>query len=59
MYAVTTTGTTVKRFQKDVMSVTLGNSWGIGMLPSTSFMIAIPAVMTTKTTANATDRAEV
>lgn len=41
------------------MSVALGRSLGIDMLPSTNFISAIPAVITTNTTANATDKAEV
>lgn len=36
-----------------------GKSLGIATVPLKSLMIAIPAVMTTKTTARATDRAEV
>lgn len=36
-----------------------GNNLGIAMLPASNLTIAIPAVITTKTTASATDKADV
>ena len=59
MNAVTRTGTTVKRFQKDVKSLTSGSNLGIATPPLISFMMEIPAVMTRNTTARATDNADV
>lgn len=59
MYAVTRTGTTVKRFQTEAKSGTSGNNLGIAMLPASSFTMAMPAVITTKTIARATDKADV
>lgn len=59
MNAVTRTGTTVNRFQKDVKSVTSGSNLGIGTPPLINFMIEIPAVMMRNTTARATDKADV
>jgi len=59
MYALTSTGTTVKSFQNDDKSVTLGRSLGIIKPSVNSLMIVIPAVMTRKTTAKATDTADV
>ena len=59
MYAVTRTGTAVKSFQIELRSSNSGKSLGIAIVPSMSFIMAIPAVMTTKITARATDRADV
>lgn len=59
MNAVTRTGTTVKRFKKDVKSLTSGNNLGIATPPLINFMIDIPAVMMRNTTARATDKADV
>lgn len=59
MYDVTITGTTVKRLETDARSVKVGNNFGIGILPLSSFTMAIPAVIITKTTARPTDKAEV
>ena len=59
MNAVTRTGTTVKRFKKDVKSLTSGSNLGIATPPLISFMMEIPAVMTRNTTARATDNADV
>lgn len=59
MYALTSTGTTVKRFQNEDKSVTFGRSLGIIRPSVNSFMIVIPAVMTRNTTAKATDIADV
>jgi len=59
MYAVTRIGTTVKRFQTDVKSGISANNLGIEISPFSNFITAIPAVTTTKTTARATDNAEV
>lgn len=49
----------MKRFHTDAKSVTFGNNRGIGTLPHTNLTIATVAVMTTKTTARAIDKAEV
>lgn len=49
----------MKRFQTEAKSDIRGNSLGIRMLPFSNLMMAIPAVITTKTTARATDKAEV
>lgn len=59
MNAVTRTGTTVKRFQKEVKLVTSGSNLGIATPPLINFMMEIPAVMTRNTTARATDKADV
>lgn len=59
MYALTRTGTTVKSLQKEAKSVTFGKSLGIIKPSVHSFMMTIPAVMTRKTTARATDTADV
>lgn len=59
MNAVTRTGTAVKRFQTDAKLVISGNNLGICTLPLSNLTIAIAAVMITKTTARATDRADV
>jgi len=56
---VTRTGTAVKRFQTDARSVISGNNLGIPIPPLSNLTIAIAAVITTKTTARATDKAEV
>lgn len=56
---MTRTGTTVKRFQKDVKSVTSGSNLGIGTPPLINFIIEIPAVIMRNTTARATDKADV
>lgn len=49
----------MKSFQNDDKSVTLGRSLGIIKPSVNSLMIVIPAVMTRKTTAKATDIADV
>lgn len=59
MYAVTRIGIVVKSFQKDSWPVNFGINRGIPMLPFISLIITTPAVITTKTTANPTDNAEV
>ena len=59
MYAVTRTGTTVKRFKNEVKSVTLGSNLGIEMLPFISLIMVIPTVIIMNTTASATDKADV
>jgi len=56
---VTRTGTVVKSFQKDVISVTSGINLGIAILPFINLTIVIPTVMTRNTTARATDKADV
>lgn len=58
MKAVTRTGTTVNRFQIDVISVTLGSNLGITILPLKNLIIVIPAVITRNTTASATAKAD-
>lgn len=59
MYAVTRTGTTVNNSNTDVKSLTSGSNLGIVMLPLINLKIVIPAVTTRKTTASATDKADV
>lgn len=59
MKAVTRTGTTVKSFQTDATSVTLGKNLGMLILPLNNLIIAIPAVITTKTIARATAKVDV
>lgn len=59
MYAVTMTGTTVKRFQNDAKSLISGNNLATEMLPFSNFTTAIPTVITTNTTARITDIADV
>lgn len=59
MKAVTRTGTTVKRFHTDAISVTLGRNLGMAILPLKSLTTVIPAVMTRKTSASATAKADV
>jgi hypothetical protein len=59
MYAVTRTGTAVKRFQIELRPSNSGKSLGIATVPLKSLRMAIPAVITTKTTARATDSADV
>jgi hypothetical protein len=50
----------VKSLKMDAqLSWTSGNSLGMGICPLVSLMTAIPAVITTNTTASATDTAEV
>jgi len=49
----------VKRFQTDAKSGISANNLGIEMLPFSSLTMAIPAVTMTKTTARATDKADV
>lgn len=49
----------MKRFQIDTTLGISGNNLGMEMPPLSNFMIAIPAVITTKTTASATDKADV
>ena len=56
---MTRTGTTVKRFKNDVTSVTSGSNLGIEMLPFINLITVIPTVITRKTTARATDKADV
>lgn len=52
-------GTTVKSFQNEAWSWTSGASLGQEISPAKSFHIATPAMMTTNTTASATDNADV
>lgn len=52
-------GTTVKSFQNDSKSVTLGSSLGIIILPFINFRTAIPTVTAIKTPANINDNADV
>lgn len=59
MYAVTRTGTTVKRLKNDAISVTSGNNLGIAMCPPINLIIAIPAVIMTNAIASPTDKADV
>lgn len=59
MYAVTRTGTTVKRLRTDVRSVTSGNSLGIRIVPFINLKTVIPTVITRNTTASPTDKADV
>lgn len=54
MNAVTRTGTTVKSFHTDVISVTLGRNLGMAILPLNNLIVTIPNVITRKTTASAT-----
>lgn len=56
---MTSTGTTVNNFHTEEILEIVGSHLGIAILPSISFTTAIPAVMTTKTTASATDNADV
>lgn len=56
---MTRTGTTVKIFQKDAKSVTLGSNLGIATPPLINLMTEIPTMITRNTTAKATDNAEV
>lgn len=49
----------MKRFHTEFRSVTSGNSLGMEMPPPINLTIAMPAVITTKTTASATEIAEV
>lgn len=58
-YAQTTGGAAVKRLQKDVRSVTLGNNLGVSMLPSANLYIVIPMTTTRNTTTSANDIADV
>lgn len=53
------TGTTVKRRQNDLRSCTSGLSRGDEISPATSFHIVTPATRIAKTTASATDNADV
>lgn len=59
MYALTSTGTTVKSFQNDDKSVKFGKSLGIIKPSLNNFKIVMPAVMTRKTIAKASDTADV
>lgn len=59
MYAVTRTGTTVKRLKNEEKLVILGSILGIGTPPLINLMIEIPMVITRNTTASATDKADV
>lgn len=59
MYAVTRTGTTVKRLRNEVRFATSGNNLGIWIVPSINLKSVIPTVITRKTTAKATDKADV
>ena len=56
---MTKIGIVVKSFQNDSWSVNLGIKCGIPMSPFINLMTATPAVITTKTTAKATDNADV
>jgi hypothetical protein len=56
---VTRTGTAVNNSQIELIPSTSGKSLGISTDPSMSLTIATPAVMTTNTTARATDSADV
>jgi len=56
---VTRTGTAVNSFQTELTPSISGKSLGISTVPWMSLTIATPAVMTTKTTARATDSADV
>lgn len=49
----------MKRFQTDVRFGNSGTNLGIAMLPFINLTIVIPAVIITKTTARATDKADV
>lgn len=59
MNAVTRMGTTVKRFQTDAISLTLGSNLGMPILPLNILIIVIPAVIAKKKTASATAKADV
>lgn len=59
MYAVTRTGTTVKRFKTDDKLVTSGSILGIITPPLINLITEIPIVITRNTTASATDKADV
>lgn len=59
MYAVTRTGTTVKRLKNDVTLVTSGSNLGIKIVPFINLKTVMPTVITRKTTASATDKADV
>lgn len=58
MNDVTRTGTTVKSFQTDVISVTSGRNLGMAILPLNNLIVAIPAVITRKMTASATAKVD-
>lgn len=49
----------MKSFQKDSWPLNFGIKGGIPILPLINLTIATPAVITTKTTANPTDNADV
>lgn len=51
---MTRTGTAVKRFQTELISVRSGSNLGFGRLPFAILKIEIPAMMIRKTTASAT-----
>lgn len=59
MYAVTRTGTTVKRLTNDIRLGTSGNNLGIRTVPFINLKSVIPTVITRNTTASATDKADV
>jgi hypothetical protein len=59
MNAVTRTGTTVKRFQTEVILVILGRNLGIAIFPFSDLIIVIPAVIAKKMNASATAKADV
>lgn len=49
----------MKRFHTEDKSVSWGNSLGIDTVPLSNLTTAMPAVMTTNTTARPTDKADV
>lgn len=49
----------MKSLRNDVRSYTSGSNLGINVVPSISLKTVIPTVMTRKTTASATDNADV
>lgn len=56
---MTRTGTTVKSFQIELISVISGSNRGIAILPSNHLKTVIPAVITRKTIASATAKPDV
>lgn len=56
---MTRTGTTVKSFHNDVISVTIRSHLGDAILQLINLTIVIPAVITTNTIASVTDKADV
>lgn len=59
MYAVTSTGTTVKRLKTEAESVISGSNLGNLTPLLNNFTIEIPTVITRNTIASATDNADV